>query len=77
MPIINEEPSAGGDADDRYGGGAAEALDLMAKALELLDAHKAPTDAGAYLDHAIHRLRSWLGNTETQTIGAPIGTVLK
>lgn len=71
------EPAAGGSADARYGDGAAEALDLMARALALLDANKAPADAGAYLDHAMHRLRNWLGSAEHQTSAAPTGTVLK
>lgn len=42
--------------------GAAEALDLMARALALLDAMGAPADAGAYIDHAMHRLREWTGD---------------
>jgi hypothetical protein len=32
----------------------------MAQALVLLDANEAPVDAGAYLDHAMHRLRDWI-----------------
>ena len=39
---------------------AVEALDLMARALGLLDATTAPSDAGAHLDIAIHRLRDWI-----------------
>ena len=41
------------------GDGAAEALDLMARALALIDASEAPADAGAHLDLAMHRLRDW------------------
>lgn len=40
---------------------AAKALDLMAEALALLDAHGVPADAGAHLDLALHRLREWAG----------------
>lgn len=55
---------------------AARALDFMAQALALLDAAGAPADAGAYLDHAMHRLREWLGDG-AQITGASTGTVLK
>lgn len=44
------------------GDGAPEALDLMARALAILDANEVPADAGAYLDHAMHRLRDWMGS---------------
>ena len=53
---------AAGGAADSQNDGAAEALDLMARALALLDANEAPADAGAYLDHAMHRLRDWIGD---------------
>lgn len=43
-------------------GPAHEALEYMARALALLDASGAPADAGAYLDHAMHRLRDWIGD---------------
>ena len=39
---------------------ASEALELMGRALHLLDANDGPDDAGAYLDQAIHRLRDWI-----------------
>ena len=39
---------------------AREALDLMVKALDLIDSNDGPGDAGCYLDHAIHRLRDWI-----------------
>ncbi len=61
MRIDNRQLAAGGSADIRTGDGAVEALDLMARALALLDANGAPADAGAYLDHAMHRLRDWMG----------------
>lgn len=60
MATHNPQLAAGGPADFRTGGGAVEALDLMARALALLDANNAPADAGAYLDHAMHRLREWI-----------------
>ena len=62
--MSSESPqlAAGGLAHYPHGAGAAEALDLMARALALLDAHQAPADAGAYLDHAMHRLRDWMGS---------------
>ena len=62
MSPPNPQLAAGGTADFRSGAGAAEALDLMARALALLDANEAPADAGAYLDHAMHRLREWIGD---------------
>lgn len=63
MRIDSRQLAAGGSADFRSGDGAAEALDLMARALAMLDANGAPADAGAYLDHAMHRLRDWMGET--------------
>ena len=40
--------------------GADAALELMVEALGLIDANDGPADAGCYLDHAIHRLRTWI-----------------
>lgn len=77
MSTDSRRPAAGGFAEFRNGDGAAEALDLMARALALLDAHEAPADAGAYLDLAMHRLREWAGAGGTQMSAAPTGTVLK
>lgn len=37
----------------------ATALDLMRKALKLLDEVQAPDEIGARLDEAIHRLQDW------------------
>ena len=54
--------TSGGSAHSPNGDGVAEALDLMARALELLDASAAPADAGAHLDLAMHRLREWIGD---------------
>lgn len=62
MSTDSRQLAAGGSADFRDGDCAAEALDLMARALALLDANEAPADAGAYLDHAMHRLRQWIGD---------------
>ncbi len=62
MSTNNRELAAGGSTDFRNGDSAAEALDLMARALALLDANGAPADAGAHLDHAMHRLRDWIGS---------------
>lgn len=56
------QPAAGGPVDFPSGHGAAEALDLMARALALLDASEVPADAGAHLDLAMHRLREWIGD---------------
>ena len=39
---------------------ADEALDLMERALGLIDASSGPEDAGAHLDLAIHRLKAWI-----------------
>jgi ribosomal protein S7 len=44
-------------------GKASTALRLMEQALELIDANDGPHDAGAILDHAIHRLRAHLEAT--------------
>lgn len=63
MSIDSRQLAAGGGPDVRTGDGATEALDLMARALALLDANGAPADAGAYLDHAMHRLRDWIGES--------------
>ena len=61
MSTHTPQLAAGGPAVYQNGG-AAEALDLMARALALLDASDVPADAGAYLDHAMHRLRDWIGD---------------
>ena len=39
-----------------------EALQFMENALGIIDRHEGPTDAGAHLDLAIHRLRAWIAN---------------
>lgn len=39
---------------------AVEALELMQRALSLIDSTDGPPDAGAHLDIAIHRLRDWI-----------------
>ena len=41
---------------------ADEALQLMERALHIIDHVQGPEDAGAYLDLAIHRLREWIDN---------------
>lgn len=64
MSTISRQFSARGSPDFRTGGGAAGALKLMAQALALLDASDAPADAGAYLDHAMHRIRDWAAKVE-------------
>lgn len=61
MSIDSRQLAAEGSSRIPSGDGAAEALDLMARALAILDANEAPADAGAYLDHAMHRLRDWIG----------------
>ena len=45
----------------------AEAMDLMCKALELLDLHNAPGEIGAHLDLAICRLREYLNFSPAKT----------
>lgn len=62
MPIDSRQFAAGGYEQCPSGNSAAEALDLMARALAILDANEAPADAGAHLDHAMHRLRDWIGS---------------
>lgn len=56
------QPAAGEPVNLQSGCGPAEALELMARALALLDANEVPADAGAHLDHAMHRLREWIAN---------------
>jgi hypothetical protein len=43
---------------------ASEALDLMTKALRLIDLSGGADVAGAHLDLAIHRLREWIDGAE-------------
>ena len=50
----------GGSNDSLPLANADEALDLMEKALGLIDANNGPEDAGAHLDLAIHRLKAWI-----------------
>ena len=40
--------------------GAGKALALMEQALGVLDANGGPSDVGAHLDLAIHRLKDWV-----------------
>ncbi len=42
---------------------ANEALDLMERALGLIDESHGPEDAGAHLDLAIHRLKAWINES--------------
>lgn len=56
----NRQLAAGESANFRNCDHAAEVLGLMNRALALLDANGAPADIGAYLDHALHRLRDWI-----------------
>ena len=42
---------------------ASNALRLMEQALALIDANDGPDDAGAILDHAIQRLRTYVETT--------------
>lgn len=44
---------------------ADEALDLMERALGLIDASNGPEDAGAHLDLAIHRLKAWIDDSRS------------
>lgn len=61
MSISAIEPPGGpGTAEARVQAAATEALDLMTRALAILDASEAPADAGAHLDHVMHRVRQWM-----------------
>lgn len=60
MPAYHSKLVEGEPLDLGHSEGAVDALDLMGQALALLDACQAPADAGAYLDHAMHRLREWI-----------------
>ena len=62
MSIDSRPLAVGSPAQFSSGDVAAEALDLMARALAILDANEIPADAGAFLDHAMHRLRDWIGS---------------
>jgi hypothetical protein len=61
MPIDSRDRAAPEPAreDDKAG----NALRLMEQALQLIDENGGPEDAGAILDHAIHRLRSYIETT--------------
>jgi hypothetical protein len=41
------------------GGAAAKAIELMQRALRIIDTFSGAEDVGAHLDLAIHRLREW------------------
>lgn len=56
---------------------ASEALDLMERALNLLDSNNGPLDAAAHLDLAIHRLRQCIEDNRCYISDAAIGTVRK
>lgn len=76
MAIDNRQLSVGGAADFRKGNDAADALGLMGRALALLDATEVPADVGAYLDHAIHKLRDWT-DSAASNLPTQRGTVWK
>lgn len=54
-----EPPADEGSPEARAHVAATEALSLMARVLAILDASEAPADAGAHVDHAMHRVRQW------------------
>ena len=54
-----ETPADEGSAETRAHAAATEALNLMTRVLAILDASEAPADAGAHVDHAMHRVRQW------------------
>ena len=56
MPSKSRDRAA--EAVAREDDKASTALRLMEQALDLIDANDGPADAGAILDHAIHRLRA-------------------
>ena len=59
MPITGRH-SAAKNAGHLPADEVRKALELMERALNLLDDHAGPNDAGAHLDLAVHRLRDWL-----------------
>lgn len=60
MSNIDRDPATEETNAEINGDRAGAALDLMKKALQLIDDNDGPDDAGAYLDQAIHRLEDWL-----------------
>lgn len=58
MPKSGGSPAGFNIPSDKAG----EALDLMERALALIDADSGPYDAGAHLDLAIHRLKEWIAS---------------
>lgn len=60
MSVSGRDPAAGNNGGAPNAKGFEEALDLLERALSLIDAQGGPQDAGAHLDLAIHRLRDWI-----------------
>ena len=56
----------GGSSDTFPKKNADQALDLMERALGLIDASHGPKDAGAHLDLAIHRLKAWIEDSQSK-----------
>ena len=57
MATTGREPAAN---EGSFGDPSTEALLLMEKAIAVLDVTDAPSEVGAHLDIAIHRLRNWI-----------------
>ena len=62
MSLGDRRDCANGNDDSAPAGQTDEALRHIEAALRLLDETDAPSDVGAHLDLAMHRLRSWLSS---------------
>lgn len=75
MRMSDRGPAGGGHVSISADGNEA-ALTLMEQALALIDAHQGPSDCGAHLDLAIHRLKEWIATHHQITVES-IATVRK
>ena len=64
MSIRKPVSTTGGSVPSAKQRQGAEALELMQRALDLIDEAEGPDDAGARLDEAINRLKEWIKNSE-------------
>lgn len=60
MPALGRFPAAADAALGSPQDGILDALNLMVRALDIIDTNNGPADAGCHLDHAIHCVRDWL-----------------
>lgn len=75
MRMSNFGPAGDGHVSNSIDGNKT-ALKLMEQALALIDAHRGPSDCGAHLDLAIHRLEEWI-SAHCQMTTESIATVRK